>query len=94
MKNSTVELITPLLKALRSYSILDEVRPTAFYLEGKDFLHFHELEEDVVCDVWLTKGRVRMPVSTAFEQSELLDRIEAKLEALELHKTKKSGKKY
>ena len=89
MRDSTLEILDPLLKALRGYSVLEEVRPAAFHLNGKDFIHFHEDEpEGLVADVRLSKGRVRMPVGTRSEQAELIGRIDQKLSNLEVHASK------
>lgn len=85
MKDSTLELLVPLLNALRGYSILDEIRPTAFYLRGRDLIHFHETEQGVVADVLLSRGRVQMPVSTDAQQAALLEKIEPQLGSLESH---------
>lgn len=85
MKQSTLETLAPLLDVLRSYSMLEEVRPTAFYLNNKDFIHFHEGPEGVYADVLLNNGRVSMPASNPQEQTELFARIEKKLSALQSH---------
>ena len=94
MKNATLECIAPLLSVLRAYSALHEVRPTVFHFQGKDFIHFHETEEGAVfADVRLSKGQVRMPVTTPQDQSELMERIEATLSVLESHSSgKQSGR--
>jgi len=39
-------------------------------------LHFHDTPEGIVADVFLAESRVRMPVSPAGEQAELLARID------------------
>ncbi|TDI92484.1 MAG: hypothetical protein E2O75_03200 [Chloroflexi bacterium] len=85
MKDSTLEILAPLLSDLRAYSVLDEVRPAAFHLGGRDFVHFHETPQGPVADVRLSRGRVHMPVSTDSEQAELLERIERQLSSLESH---------
>jgi hypothetical protein len=86
MKQSTLSLIEPLLEVLRSKAALREVRPTKFHLDGSDFLHFHGEDAGVVADVRLSRSFVRMPVSTPAEQSELLERIDGCLDALESHR--------
>ena len=94
MKSTTLDCIAPLLAVLRGYSALCEVRPTVFHLDGKDFIHFHEGAEEIYADVRLSKGQVRMPVSTQAQQSELLERIEDTLSALESHSNhRQSGKR-
>ncbi len=86
MKAAALATLKPLLDALRGYSVLEEVRPNAFHLNGADFIHFHDQEpEGLVADVRLAKGRVRMPVSTWAEQAELLERIDAKLATMTSH---------
>jgi hypothetical protein len=85
MKSTTLDCIAPLLEVLRGYSVLREVRPAVFHLNGGDFIHFHEGPEGVFADVRLAKGQVRMSVSTQSEQAELLERIEDALAALESH---------
>ncbi len=85
MRDSTLQAIAPLLNALRAYSALDEIRPAAFHLKGRDFIHFHEMAHGVVADVLLSKGRVQMPVSNDAEQAELLERIELQLSSLQAH---------
>lgn len=71
------------MRALRSYDALEEPRPAAFVLGGRDFIHFHETPDGVVADLLLARGRVRMPVATDAEQAELLDRIEPELASRE-----------
>src|SRR5688500_11076879 len=83
MKAATLECIGPLLAVLRGYSVLNEVRPAVFHRDGRDFIHFHVTSDGIVADVRLAKGQVRMPVSTAAGQSELLGRIEDALAAME-----------
>ena len=85
MKDSTLQSITSLLDVLRSYSVLEEIRPAAFLLDGRDFIHFHETEGGAIADVLLVKGGVRMPVSSDAEQAELLGRVEQQLSSLQAH---------
>jgi hypothetical protein len=93
MKNATLDCIAPLLAVLRGYAALSEVRPAVFHLQGRDFIHFHAGHDGVFADVRLSKGQVRLPVSTPPEQSELLERIEATLATLESHCSgKRSGR--
>ena len=92
MRESTKEVIAPLLRALRAYSRIEEVRDCEFFLDGRDFIHFHETEDGVVADVLLSKGRVSMAASTAQHQDDLLDRIESRLESLEHHARRRDGK--
>ena len=93
MKDSTLEVLAPLLSVLRSFLALEEVRPTAFHLDGRDFIHFHEEPPGLFADVRLSKGRVRMSVVTRSEQGELLERIEEKLVATERRERGKRQRK-
>lgn len=83
MKRATLDRISPLLDVLRANAALSEVHPTAFHLNGRDFVHFHDEPGGVVADVRLARGFVRMPVSTASGQVELLDRIDECLSSLD-----------
>jgi hypothetical protein len=85
MKRTTLDRIAPLLEALRAQPALREVRPTVFQLNGRDFLHFHDEPEGIFADVRLTKGFVRLPVSSHSEQLELLERIDHNLSSLDAH---------
>ena len=93
MKTGTKQIIEPLLRALRSYPVLEEVHETEFYLNGRDFIHFHETDDGVIADVLLSKGRVSMSVGTTSEQAELLERVEARLESLEDHRRQRRGRR-
>lgn len=93
MKQSAFDTLAPLLNALRSYSVLEEVRPAAFHLDGRDFIHFHDEPDGLFADVRLTRGRIHLPVATASEQAELLERIEEQLVALESHETHRRRKR-
>lgn len=83
MRQAVLEQIAPLLALLRANPALVEIRPTAFHLDGRDFVHFHDERNEVVADVRLARGVVRMPVGTAVEQAELLGQIDDCLTALE-----------
>jgi hypothetical protein len=85
MKRATLDRLAPLLEALRAHPALREVRPTVFQLNGRDFLHFHDEPEGIFADVRLTKGFVRLPVSSHSEQLELLERIDHNLSSLDVH---------
>lgn len=89
MKVSTLEVLAPLLDALRAHPALEEVHPGEFRLNGQDFLHFHEGSRGIFADVLLAKGRVHMPVSTPAEQGELLERIDQVLKSLALRERKR-----
>jgi hypothetical protein len=73
---ATLARIVPLLEDLRARHALRETRPGVFSLHGRAFLHFHDDPSGVFADVRLADAFVRMPVTSAAEQSELLDRID------------------
>lgn len=83
MKRAALDRIAPLLDVLRAHPALREVRPTVFHLNDRDFLHFHDEPGGIFADVRLTKGFVRMPVSSRSEQAELLERIDQSLSSLD-----------
>jgi hypothetical protein len=83
MTEAALAQIGPLLEILRANPALSEIRPMVFHLSGRDFVHFHAYADVVVADVRLAKGVVRMPVSSAERQAELLDRIEECLSSVE-----------
>jgi hypothetical protein len=92
MRDSTLEILAPLLKVLRGHPTLHEIRPATFHLKGRNFVHFHEEPEGVFADVLLAKGRVHMPVSSPTEQAELLQRIDQTLDSLERHERQREGR--
>lgn len=80
---SSLEKIAELLSDLRNIEALDERRPGVFYAGRKELLHFHELPEAMVADLFLPNERIRIPVTSRTEQLELLDRIWPTVEHLE-----------
>ncbi|HET8670626.1 MAG TPA: hypothetical protein VFM05_08385 [Candidatus Saccharimonadales bacterium] len=85
MKHTTLARIAPLLQELRRHHSLREVRPTVFYVNDRDFLHFHDERDGVFADVRLARAFVRLPVSTRAEQLELLGQIDECLSSLDSH---------
>jgi len=83
MKQETLELLAPLLAELRANAALREIRPAAFELDGREFLHFHEDERGVTADVRLTRRRVSLAVSSVSDLAELLGQIQECLAAVE-----------
>ena len=67
--------IEPLLEDLRSFGTLAERKPGVFYTGRNELMHFHELGDSMVADIFLPEGRIRLPVTTRGEQLDLLDRI-------------------
>ncbi len=82
MKESTLETLAPLLDFLRNYDVLEETHGSKFLLKGRDFIHFHDDSDGLWADAKLSKGRIRVSVSTASKQGELMDMIAKKLESL------------
>ncbi len=86
---STLARIKPLLAELRTRSALRENRPGVFYLKSRAFLHFHDDPAGVFADVRLTNEFVRMPVTSADEQAELLGVIDECLSTIESRAARK-----
>ncbi len=70
----------PLLKDLRGVDSLRERRPGVFYLGCKEFMHFHELPDSIVADIFFPNERLRLPVTSRPEQLDVLDRIWSSIE--------------
>jgi hypothetical protein len=83
----TLARIAPLLAQLRGRPALRERRPGVFELQARAFLHFHDDPAGVFADVRLAHDFVRMPVTSRSEQSDLLDRIDDCLSAVESRDT-------
>jgi hypothetical protein len=83
----TLARIASLLAELRARPALSESRPGVFVLKSRAFLHFHDDPSGVFADVRLTDAFVRMPVTTASEQVDLLERIDDRLSTVETRST-------
>jgi hypothetical protein len=79
----TLARIAPLLAELRARPVLRERRPGVFELKSRAFLHFHDDPSGIFADVRLAEDFVRLRVTTASEQADLLDRIDECLSAVE-----------
>jgi hypothetical protein len=79
---ATLQRIDRLLKELRARDLLREVSPGRFTLKSRAFLHFHDDPAGVFADVRFADDFVRMRVSTAAEQAELIGRIDECLDAV------------
>lgn len=86
----TLARIAPLLDALRNRPALREKRPGVFYLKSRAFLHFHDDPEGIFADVRLADDFVRLPVTSASEQSDLLERIDDCVGTVEARSTDRS----
>jgi len=73
---SALDRIIPLLEELRAHPALREKRPGVFYLNSREFLHFHDDPVGVFADVRLAEGFFRLPVTSRAQQSDLLARID------------------
>ena len=72
MRQDTIEALSILLNFLRSYEILNEVKPTYFHLNGKGFIHFHDEPDGLWADIFLSRRVKRMPANTASEQADVI----------------------
>jgi hypothetical protein len=79
----TLLRISGLLAELRARRVLRERRPGVFELKSRAFLHFHDDPSGVFADVRLSEGFVRLPVTSSAQQSDLLERIDHCLSAVE-----------
>ncbi len=85
---TTLAKLGSFLRDIRDIEQLRENRPGVFFLGNKEFMHFHELPDSIVADVFFSKGRIRVPVNTRVEQLDLLDRIWELVSRLERSFTK------
>ncbi len=72
-----------ILGELRAYESLTERSPGAFDLGRRHFLHFHETPDGIVADVFLSRGRVRMPATSSAEQAELMAVVDEAVSGVE-----------
>ena len=79
----TLARISPLLDELRARPVLRERRPGVFELKSCAFLHFHDDPSGIFADVRLAEGFVRLLVTSRSQQSDLLERIDDCLSAIE-----------
>ena len=79
----TLARISSLLRELRARPALREKRPGVFYLESRAFLHFHDDPAGVFADVRLVDEFIRLPVTEASEQADLLEQIDACISTIE-----------
>jgi hypothetical protein len=75
--------ISSLLQELRARTALREERPGVFSLRSRAFLHFHDDPSGVFADVRFANAFVRLPVTSASEQADLLERIDDCLSSVE-----------
>jgi hypothetical protein len=86
---AVLDRILPLLEELRARPVLREKRPGVFYLNSREFLHFHDSPNGIVADVRLAEGQVRLPVTSSSQQADLLERIDDCLEVVESRATER-----
>lgn len=82
MKHATLETLAGfegLLGQLRAIPGLTEKRPGVFYRKSKAFLHFHEDPEGLFADYRPGDDWLRLEVSGAAAQAELVAAIRAAL---------------
>jgi hypothetical protein len=73
--SDALDELEPLLTELRALPELGERSRGVFYRGSKAFLHFHEDPAGLFADVRLGQDFERLPVSSARQQAELLDRV-------------------
>jgi hypothetical protein len=79
--DADLDLVEPLLGALRGRDALRERRRGAFYLRSRAFLHFHGHGDELYADVRLDGVDFeRREVTTAAQQATLLVEIDACLD--------------
>jgi hypothetical protein len=81
--SATLDRIASLLGELRERPALVERRPGVFYLKSRAFLHFHDDPSGIFADVRLANDFVRLPVTSAAQQSDLVALIDGCLSAIE-----------
>jgi hypothetical protein len=89
----TLARIAPLLEELRARGVLREMRPGVFHLKSRAFLHFHDDPSGVFADVRLADDFVRLPVTSRSQQSDLLERIDDALSAIESRSADRSRRR-
>lgn len=72
-----LDRLEPILAQLRQIDVLREKSRGTFYRGSKAFLHFHEDGDDLFADVRLADDFERARVTTAQEQTALLEQVRA-----------------
>lgn len=90
---ATLDRIAPLLEKLRAHPSLRERRAGHFFIGSKEVLHFHDDPSGIFADLRLRGGFVRLCVSSAEEQSELLGRLEDDLFTVEARESDRNRHK-
>ena len=69
------------------------MKPTNFHLNGKGFIHFHDETDCLWADIFLSKGRQRMPANTESEQAGVIGPLNRHSNPWSpLHRKEKQGK--
>jgi hypothetical protein len=76
---AALDLLEPLLEALRNFGELKEKKRGIFYRRGKSFLHFHEDPAGLFADASVGPETTRFQVDTDDQRALLLSRIAALL---------------
>ena len=75
--------------ARQTLALMRERKPGVFCLQSREFLHFHEDSAGVFADVRFSDEFVRMPVTSAAEQADLLGLIDDRLTSIESRSTRR-----
>ena len=84
-KPEDLDRVEDLIVQLRTIEGLKEVSRGRFYVRNRSFLHFHEHEGDIVCDVRLDPAAYffdRRTVTTKAAQRQLVKEVRAALDAV------------
>ncbi len=73
--SAALDMLEPLLEAVRKQPQLKEKKRGTFYLKTKAFLHFHEDPVGLFADLWTGSDWKRLPVNTPTEHHTLLTEL-------------------
>ena len=73
---TALDTLEPMLERLRGLTGIAERKRGIFYRKSQAFLHFHEDEAGLFCDVRLDRDSdfERLPVTTSRQQQDVLER--------------------
>jgi len=92
--SGTLARMPALLEELRARPALEEKRPGVFYLKSRAFLHFHDDARGIFADVRLADDFVRLAVTSASQQADLLDRIDDCVSTIEERSTDRRRRRW
>lgn len=74
-----LERLEDLLSELRSFTVLREKTPGAFYWRSKAFLHFHDDPTGLYADLKVDSEFLRLPVNSRAERRALIGAVRDRL---------------